>query len=256
MPTPGAGAWWPAGDTDMLLAHLDACGIDQCVVFPPFACQMDQDAVAANRWAWAEVKAHPDRLLAAGTFNPVAPNALELLHMFHAEGVRQAKIHPSIDRYDIADPRAAASYGLAADLGIVLDFHTGPHGTRLSMAKPEAFDNAAWDFPKLRMIFEHMGGRTYFEEFLAIVHNHHGRLMGGLTSVLDQGINRMWYLGPERLTEAVRISGAGRFVFGLDFPWNSLEKNRSDIAILQQLDISAEGKAQILGGTLRALHGI
>ncbi len=128
MPTPVAGSWWPAGDSDMLLAHLDACGIDRVVVFPPFANQMDGSMMTANRWALREVKAHADRFLPAGTLNPLAADVLDVMQMCYDAGVRWIKIHPSIDVHDIADPRLEDFYGRAEGLGMILDYHTGPHG--------------------------------------------------------------------------------------------------------------------------------
>lgn len=256
MPPRAADSWWPEGGPDLLLRHLDACGIERVVIFAPFANQTRDDRRAANRWALAQARLHPDRFLAAGNLHPTAPDALELLRFFHAEGIRLAKIHPSIDLHDIADPAARPCYALAEELGIALDYHTGPHGTRLSLATPLKFDDVAHDFPKLILIFEHLGGRTYFEEFLAILCNHKiGRLYGGVTSVLNPAAP-YWYLGPERLTDAVRCAGAGKLIFGLDFPWNTAEVNRRDIETLQALALPAADKENMLGGNLRRLLGV
>jgi predicted TIM-barrel fold metal-dependent hydrolase len=255
MPEPGADAWWTEGGTDMLLEHIDYCEIDKVVVFPPFACQMEHDIIKANRWALEEVNRHPDRLIAAGVLNPVAENALELLSIFEAEGIKHAKVHPSVDLHDISAPEAAACYEKAEALGIALDYHTGAHGTRLSASNPEKFDDIAWKYPKLKMIFEHIGGRTYFEQFLAIISNHSIRskepcIFAGLTSILSTENNKFWYLGPDKVMDVIEFAGADKLIFGLDFPWNSKEINKKDIEIIQQLDISAEEKEKILGGNL------
>ncbi len=242
---------WPDGDADMLLEHLDYCGIDKAVVFPPFATQMNGDRRRANLWAWDQVKAHGDRFIAAGTIAPAADDALDMLDLMHAEGVYLAKVHPSIDLYDVSDPAARDCYAKAAELGILLNFHTGPHGTRLSLAEPTKFDDLLWDFPKLKLLFEHLGGRTYWEQFMAIIGNHGAsRAFGGITSVLSYENHRIWYLGPERIMELIECVGAHKLVYGLDFPWNSKETNKRDVEILQQLDIPAEAKAKILGGNL------
>jgi len=245
----------------MLLKCMDSLGIDMAVVFAPFACQVDNSMRKANLWALKQVKKHPDRLLPCGTLFPLAPDAIELLQLLAGEGVKTVKIHPSIDLYDVSNPAARPFYAEAQRLGIALDFHTGPHGTRLSLASPEKFDDIAWDFNGLRLIFEHMGGRTYFEEFLAIICNHPPqkpdepiRIYGGLTSVLKA--NTIWYLGPGRITDMVRIAGADKFIFGLDFPWNKIEDIRSDIEIIKGLDIAVEDKEKILGGNLLRLLNI
>ena len=49
MPEVKNGSWWPEGGVETLLKHLDFCGIDIAVVFQPFACQMEDDTLKANR---------------------------------------------------------------------------------------------------------------------------------------------------------------------------------------------------------------
>jgi predicted TIM-barrel fold metal-dependent hydrolase len=180
--------------------------------------------------------------------------------MFEAEGIRHAKVHPSVDAHDIAAPEAEPCYEKAEALGIALDYHTGAHGTQLSLSKPEKFDDVAWKYPKLKMIFEHLGGRTYFEQFLAILSNHairskEPRIFGGLTSILSTENNKFWYLGPEKVMDVVEFAGADKLIFGLDFPWNSKEINKKDIETIQQLPLPQEDKEKILGGNLARLMG-
>ena len=76
-PNDGTG-WWPEGDANMLLKHLDFCGIDRVVIFPPFANQMDDDMEKANMWALDQVAEHSDRFIAAGTLNPLADNVIDV----------------------------------------------------------------------------------------------------------------------------------------------------------------------------------
>jgi predicted TIM-barrel fold metal-dependent hydrolase len=253
MPPTGGESGWPEGDAEMLLAHIDFCGIDRVVVFPPFAVQMQNDMKKANRWALEEVRKHKDRFIPAGTIFPLSPDCPELLHMLHDEGVRLAKVHPSIDVYDISAPAATECYAKAEELGIALDFHTGPHGTRLSLTEPVKFDDIAWDYPNLKLVFEHVGGRTYFEEFMAILSNHRkGRIFGGLASVLGSRAS-LWYLGPERVMDLVQCAGAEKLVYGLDFPWNSPETNKQDIQTILSLNMPETAKSMILGGNLAEL---
>ena len=150
----------------MLLRHIDFCGIDRVVVFPPFSCQVDDSMKKANLWALEEVRKHADRFIPAGTIFPLAEDILEMLNILHAEGIKLAKIHPAIELHDVSDPAAGEVYSKAEELGIALNYHTGPHGARLALAEPTKFDGIAWDYPNLRLVFEHLGGRTYFEELI------------------------------------------------------------------------------------------
>jgi predicted TIM-barrel fold metal-dependent hydrolase len=137
---------------------------------------------------------------------------------------------------------------------MILDYHTGQHGTRLSLAKPEKFDDVAFDYPELRMVFEHMGGRPYYEEFAAVLAGHRGHCFGGLTSIFNPE-HYLWYIAPF-IEEIIHSLGAQHFIFGLDFPWNSIEANQRDLAFIRSLDLSAEDRAMILGGNLAGLLGI
>lgn len=253
MPPHTPGSPWPEGDADMLLRHLDLCGIERAVIFPPFACQMEGSMMRANRWALHQVRQHADRFIAAGTVFPLAPDIVECLHMLHDEGVKLLKIHPAIDPHNIADPRAHIFYAKAQELGMALDYHTGPHNSRLSNTRPEAFDDIAWDYPGLKLVFEHMGGRTYIEDFMAILANHKpGRVFGGLTSVL-QPEHKMWYLNAEKVAELLRCVGAERLIFGLDFPWNPPESTLRDLEIIRNLSLGEADLEKILGGNLLTL---
>ena len=256
MPPHGDGAW-PKGDSEMLLRHLDICGIERVVIFPPFACQLGNDRKEANLWALAEARKYNDRFIPAGTIFPLADDVLDLLAILHGEGIKLAKVHPSIDLHDVSDPAAAECYAKAEELGIALDYHTGPHGTRLSLAEPSKFDDIAWDYPNLTLVFEHLGGRTYFEQFMAILRNHGtGRIFGGLTSVLSYETHKMWYLGPDKVSDLISCVGAGKLIYGLDFPWNSAKTNKKDIETIRALDITEKEKEDILGGNLASLLGL
>ena len=255
MPPLVQNAWWLEGGVDLLLQHLDACEIEKTVVFPPFANQMERSGMSANLWALGEVQRHPDRLIPAGTTFPLADDALEILQMLHDRGIHWVKIHPAIDLHDIADPKAAPFYARAAELGFVLDYHTGPHRAPLSFAKPEKFDALAWQYPGLHWVFEHMGGRVYHLEFAAVLSNHRQNTFGGLTSIYNPK-NYLWHIETSQLEALVKGMGAERFIFGLDFPWNSIEETRQHIRVIRSLDISEEDQALILGGNLARLLGI
>lgn len=247
---------WRPGDANLLLRYLDFCGIEKAVVFPPFGCQFQDDRWAANRWALEQVRQHADRFLPAGTLFPLAPDAVELLRMLQSEGVRLIKIHPSIEPHDIADPRAGPFYVEAERLGMILNYHTGAHRSRLSWSRPEKFDDLAFDYPKLRLVLEHLGGRAYAELTLAVMGNHRGdkpRVLGGLTSIFDKVHQPLWYMDRQHLQEAIEIVGADAFIFGLDFPWNTMEATRQAIETIRGFSIPETDKEKLLGGNLLGL---
>lgn len=259
---------WREGTREMLLEWMDALGISRAVVFPPFACQMCGDMKAANRWAWGQVRPHRDRLIPFATINPTAPDALEVLDMACDEGAKGIKIHPSVERIDLVDPRAMDFYGEAAARGVVLDFHTGVHGSELSHIDPMKFDTILWRFPNVRMVFEHVGGRAFYEIILAILYQHNKddfllhddqqyagkRAYAGITSILSP--DNLWYLGAEKVEELARLVGADVLIYGIDFPWHPVEDLRREIEMLSDLPLSEQDKAKLFGGSLSTLLGL
>ena len=68
---------------------------------------------------------------------------------------------------------------------------------------------------KLRMNFEHIGGRPYRELFLAIIftHSRPERAFGGVTSTMSYKTARAWYMVQEVLQNFVEIANARKFIY-------------------------------------------
>jgi predicted TIM-barrel fold metal-dependent hydrolase len=245
----------PNGGVDRLLRHLDSLGIARAVCFAPFAFEVGGDLRRANEWLLEQIKRRPE-LVPFATVNPVHPDAVAVLEAMAEAGVRGCKIHPSVDVYDLVDSRARDFYTAAAERGILLDFHVGAHGSPLALSDPVKLDTILWEYSTLRLVLEHAGGRLYYETAIAIAANHSGerpRAFIGITSVLEREANFLWYLGPERVRELIEGVGAGQLVFGLDFPWWTIEQNRKAIAALRRIDVPESEQRLVFGGTLDSL---
>lgn len=249
------------GSLDALLRLMDDAGIARAVCFAPFKQQVAaQGYHEPNRWL-VETIADEPRLLGFACINPTEPDAIVRLQAAVEMGLSGCKLHPAADHWDVLDPRAMDFYAAAEQLGVLLDVHTGPHGHRIRCDHPLNFDEVAWAYPELRIVFEHLGGRPFYEDMLAVLGNHlpmggGGHLYGGISSVLNRDLQRLWYLGIERVAEAIHILGEDMPIYGLDFPYNPVELIRDDLAQLRTLDLSEEGLAKLLGGNLeRAIAG-
>ncbi len=244
------------GDVAALLAHLDALGIDEAVAFAPYASDFDGDLLRANEWLLERLAA-TDRLTPFATIDPTHPDAVAVLERMHAAGVRGCKLHPGVQDFDVADPRARPFYEASAERGIVLAIHTGGlHRRPLAMDDPVKLDTILFEVPGLRIILEHVAGRVWWRTALAIAANHGGRrprAFLGITSVLERPDHVLAYLGPERVVELVTGVGARQLVFGLDFPNWTLSENRRALDALLHLPVAEEERELLLGGTLRRL---
>lgn len=244
----------PEGSIASLLRLLDECGIARAVCFAPHRGHIGERYPEPNAWL-AEAIADEPRLVGFACINPVDPDSVARLQAAVEMGMPGCKLHPAIDKYDITDARAFEFYAAAEELGVLLDFHTGPHWYRIAHYHPLKFDEIAWAHPNLGMVFEHLGGLPFYTDMLAVLgnnlpYNRAGHLFGGISSVLNRELQRLWYLGLERVGDAIFRLGEDMPIYGLDFPYNPVELVRDDLRQLRTLDLSAEGFAKLFGGNL------
>lgn len=246
-----------AGSLEMLLRLMDQCEIDRAVAFAPFAAQMPAGFEEPNHWLVRTTKPYSDRIVPYGCLNPTAAEAVELLEFVAGEGIRGIKLHPAYDRWDLTCKQAMAFYEEAERRSMILDFHTGIHWHRIRDYDPLKFDEIAYHFPALRMVFEHVGGRAFFNQMVAVMVNNirRGCLYAGAASILDREKQKAWYLGVEGLKELLWQAGEDFIIYGLDFPYNDAEDIARDLKIIRESDIPSSAKEKILGMNLEALLG-
>jgi predicted TIM-barrel fold metal-dependent hydrolase len=252
------------GTADRLLRLMDECGIDQAVCFAPFAHQMQGTGLDPVAWLADELKARP-RLYGFGTVDVRRRDIRDQVRRIAGFGFRGIKVHPNAQEFDMLGPEALELYGAAQDENLFLTFHSGVHHYRIKHYNVLNFDEIAWNFPKLRLSLEHVGGYSFFPEALAVIVNNipfpprpgeRPRVFGGLTSVFTPHYNRFWYLPRERLLEAVAQAGASLLIFGLDFPYNLEDNTKLGLRTLRELGLSDSDLSLILGGNLRRELGI
>jgi predicted TIM-barrel fold metal-dependent hydrolase len=284
----------PQGSLEVLLRLLDECGIERAVCFAPFANQLEGSGIEGNGWLAKAIRPYGDRLLGFGTIDFAAGDVAGQVARIRELGFRGIKLHPAVQRFHILSAPLMEVYGRAEELGLLLCFHTGVHHARLSDARLIDFDEIAFRFPRLRFSLEHVGGYAFYREAVGVIQNNLGRphsaaapgtpgaggtadaagtagtadgtagsplkgtVYAGLTSVFSAR-EPAWYLppsGPDSIEALVTQVGADHIVFGLDFPYKSPAYIREAIGIVRGLAIPDRDKAQILGGTLRALLGM
>ncbi|MFW5867829.1 MAG: amidohydrolase family protein [Armatimonadota bacterium] len=250
------------GSVDSLLGLLDACEIARAVCFAPYRSHIgDRGYPEPNEWL-VEAIADEERLVGFACIRPVDEDAIERLESAVEMGLRGCKIHPAADKFDILDDRAMDFYAAAEEMGVLLDFHTGPHWYRIKHYHPLGFDEIAWKYKRLKMVFEHIGGYPFYHDMLAVLGNNlpvgrPGHLFGGVSSVLNRDLQRLWYLGIEKVGDAIFRLGEDMPIYGLDFPYNSAEMVQDDLRQLRTLVLSDEGFEKLFGGNLeRAMEHV
>lgn len=246
------------GHPELLIELMDACEIDRCVAFAPFAEFLEGTGIDPNTWLAEQVAPHSGRLIPFGTINPKRADAVTELERIRALGFKGVKMHPAVQEFAVAAPELDEFYAAAQELGLILDFHTGVHRYPIFDFHPLQFDGVALRHPRLRMVLEHMGGRSFFHDAVAVIQNDRlnpqGRVLyAGLTSVFHREAHRVWYMGPERIDELVWQIGEDHIIFGLDFPYNDLALTQHALTMIRELSLPESVKAKILGNNLNRL---
>jgi predicted TIM-barrel fold metal-dependent hydrolase len=250
----------PQGTIDGLLTMLDGCGIEKAVCFAPFPHELKDH----NAWLAGELKGR-DRLVGFGTLDLRRDDQRDQVKWIVDLGLRGLKLHPNVQEFDLLSREALLAYEAAQEAGLFISFHSGVHHYRIEHYKVLKFDEIAWRFPDLRFSMEHVGGWAFFHEAVAVICNNipfpavpgrKCRVYGGLTSVFTPNYIRMWYMPPERMMELIRQVGAEQLIFGLDFPYNLEENTKMGLKAINELPVSEEERAAILGGNLGQLIGM
>ncbi len=252
----------PNGTIARLLELMDACGIERAVAFAPFSYQSGTQGAESSVWLAKEIKSEK-RLVGFGTIDFDGPIA-DQVKAIHDLGFPGIKLHPAAQKFDVLGERAWEVYREAERLGLFVTFHTGIHWHRIKDYQVVHFDEVAYHFPELRFSLEHVGGYHFYYEALAVILNNmrtrDGRrasnVYGGLTSVFDRNQQRYWYMGPERLHDAVWQVGAEQLIFGLDFPYNGIAETKAALRMIDELELGADDKALVLGRNLERVLGI
>jgi predicted TIM-barrel fold metal-dependent hydrolase len=134
-----------------------------------------------NDWIATFTRDHRDRLLPAGSVNPLhernpGDEARRILDL----GIRMIKIHPphqlfSPNAYRAELPQLADVYRVCEERGVPVMFHSGTSifpGARNVYADPMPIDDVAIDFPKLPIIIAHAGRPLYGETAFFLARRH------------------------------------------------------------------------------------
>jgi predicted TIM-barrel fold metal-dependent hydrolase len=262
---------WFDATGDLLVADMDAAGIDVSVVFLlDFGLHGGvNDGVSLERRyeLFAEAVArHPGRLVLFGGIDPRRPDGPAFIERAATRyGIRGVKIWPPAGAYP-NDTSAYRVYERCAQLGLPVVVHTGPEIGPLCShtTQPILVDQPASDFPELTFVLAH-AGMAWWQEAAEIAWHHPN-------VYLDIAYWQGKYLrSPERFFDELRglISTAGkhRVLFGTDWPaLRTVPKVRHDVwvELLRSLPETAPGGVRferdeidlLMGGAAAAALGL
>ena len=214
------GFLWPAADGTMEnhLDHMDCAGIDMAVL-----CQVSTrpgQSGAFLRSATAIMEGElgeraQRRLIPFGSIHPSDPEAARHLEAFAAAGVKGVKLHPYYQSFSLADPGVWPLFGKMADLGLVVECHSGDdlgYPGAPSLAGPAEIAKLLKNVPGLKFIAAHLGGCE-------------GSLAHATDEMLDLGcfidtsaLHKDWH--KDEQMRLLRSWPRDRIMFATDFPWS------------------------------------
>jgi predicted TIM-barrel fold metal-dependent hydrolase len=163
----------PTGD--IFVSNMDRAGVDKAVVcaidlglaIPGEPTLMPIEEI--NRLTAQIVQRHPHRLYFSVAVDPRRRNAREIVEMgFKELGAKTVKFYPGSGWYP-NDPIAYPLYEKCVELGLPVNYHTGPvYGPLKSkFSHPMHIDDVAADFPELTIYCTHCG-HGFFMDMVAI----------------------------------------------------------------------------------------
>ncbi len=235
-----------AGDIKDFLNGMDDNGIDMAVLL---------GRPGENEYYHELVEQYPDRLLAFAGVNPLDLDAPEQLRHYVQElGFRGLKVHPPGQFFSPIDPAFLRVVKMAVELDVPILMHTGPsfiNLDRLRYGDPVVVDDLALSFQEAKLIQAHanpLGDGP-------VIAGKHPNVYMDTTIVFARMVRLIPGLGEETLQwmSLAGQDGSRKVLFGSDTTPTHTERWRYNLEPIENMDVSDEVKARILGGNAARL---
>lgn len=236
---------------EALVEEMDSAGVDVSVVcgFPWRSIDMCRQH---NTYMMEAVRAFPDRLIGLATVNPVAGKACDTeLERAFAGGLRGVgEISADAQGFRLDDPQTTGRIaGAVEEAGLFLLLHANEELGHFYPGKTPTTPTQVYSFLEkfgdVTTVLAHWGGGLCFYELMPEV----ARVTS--CAYYDTAASPFLYR-PDVYRVAVEIVGAGRILFGTDYP---LLRMRRHLDELDRAGLPEEVKEGILGKNALALTG-
>lgn len=242
-----------------LSASSKASGVDLAVIQPVATSpaqvrEINDGAVETNRTSSVT------RLASFGCMHPAFEAPEEECARIAEAGVKGIKLHPVYQLTDMDDPAYLRVLRAAADCGLLVLIHAGTDVGFLDRTYSDVrkIAKALDAVPGGRYILAHMGGWRQWDEAQTLFSGRENVWLdtsfslGDMTPLGDgfykeHSLSRLSREGFIRMAEAF---GPDRLLFGTDSPW---EDQAAEIAAIQELPLTEDEKAAVLGGNAAEL---
>ena len=220
-----------------LLRQMEAAGISKAIVVP-----QDRELAVLNRDGNERIlhlaAEHPDRLIPACGINPwYGDESVEELQRSAEAGARMLVLAPHLQGFLPADEMVMDLLMAAAEFGLPIYFHTGPHNS----GSPAQVVLVANQHPNAKFIMGHCGSTDHAWDMPAVLREHR----------LDNLWFELSYVRPWAAASYVQIAGSTRFIWGSGSPRNSLafelQQLNQHLPISEYPDVYGRNLTHLLG---------
>ena len=237
---------------DDLIAAMDDAEIKHSVIMG-VGWSDREVAREANDYLIESIVKHPSRLTGLASVSPAwGEDALEELDRCAKAGLRGVgELHPDTQGFDIADYETMAPImDMAREKELIVLSHASEPVGHLYPGKgrttPEKLYALARNFPHNTIVFAHWGGGLPFYTLMPEVREE-------LSNVYYDTAASPFLYSPDVFQRIAEICGAGRILFGTDFP---LLKPSRTLDQVHRSGLPDADKAAILEGNARLLLGL
>ncbi|MDR0914671.1 MAG: amidohydrolase [Oscillospiraceae bacterium] len=178
-----------------------------------------------NNFVSSECKAHP-QFRGFGTIHAHTENFEQEIERIVQLGLRGIKIHPDTQQFDADCKEMFKIYEILQSKKLPILVHCGDY--RYDYSHPHRIKRIMQSFPNLRLIGAHFGGWSVWDLALEYLEDEN--------IYLDCSSSMKW-LGKVRTRELIRRYGAGRILFGSDFP---MWQHKKEIECLLSLKLTID----------------
>lgn len=226
------------GTVGHLLSQAHEAGVSRCLALA--VAGEARQVGHINDFMIEEVRAHPEALWGFGTLHPDMEDPGKEVERVLRAGLRGIKLHPDMQRFSLADPKADRLFAACAGVCPMM-IHTGDN--RYHNSNPSLLPPILKKYPRLTLICAHLGGYSEWEDAVRCL---------GDTNVYVDTSSCSFCLPPERIRELISVYGEDRVLFGTDFPmWDA----RPEIDFLLSLELSDTAYRKIFSENLIRLLG-
>jgi predicted TIM-barrel fold metal-dependent hydrolase len=231
------------GTEQGLRDHMRKSGVDLAIVL---AVSPDARLVQkTNDWISSLCD---DQVQFFGTIHPDLEDWAGELKRLKERGVKGIKFNSLLQGIRPDDPKLFPIYEWMGQEGMIALFHAGGsyqdrHSPGNILATPERIAKVLDLFPNLKVIAAHFGGNHVLDQMKT-------HLLGRNLYLDTSYPPDVFSLDPGEVLGIIRGHGAGRVLFGTDFPWESAERG---IRYLLNLGLTDQEKEGILGENARKL---